>query len=262
MQPRVILAALLVAASPLCGSAVYYSSCSVGPVGEPLVTKSGAGYCNLSAQLFGGGAFQLTGMAYDFSSLPVSGSVDASAQIYNDAGLLDPPQNFQILSRAYETFETAGPLRAGVIAVSLLQGNSRFGMSAAGISDGVHTYALGTCSKVLNPTENFCDNSYKAPFELGKPFSALAYIDEAGNSNSELFLPMAGASVEFSLFEADGVTPVDFAFAPDGTPGVPINITPEPRTFAMFGVMAVVGVAVGVRRRLLRVETTPLAASA
>ncbi len=251
MHPRLLLAAFLVAAGPLCGSAVYYSSCSVAPIGSPLVTQSGAGYCFLAASIYSIGDFQLTGMAYDASELPAGGSIAAVAQIYNDAGEPDPPLNYQITSRAYETFETRGPLRAGIIQVDLGQENYHDGVSEVGISDGIHTYEHGPCLDVLNPRQNSCSTSYTAPFELGKPFSALSYIDESGNTlhGTPVVIESSAAVVSFTLFEADGVTPVDFTFAPDGTPGVPVDFTPEPSTLAMFGLIFVFGIASRLRGR-------------
>lgn len=250
MQRYLLVAALVLVAGPLCASGVYYSSCSVGPVDGSLTTQSGPGYCFVAAHIFNNGDFQLTGMAYDDTRSSPYGAVVALAQLYNDAGATDPPQQFEIISRAYETFETAGPLRPGIIQVSLLEGNTRFGISETGISDGVHTYAQGTCSEVLNPIGNFCSKSYTAPFELGKPFSALSYIDEAGNTNNELFFSPAGegGSVNFSLFEADGVTPVDFVLAPDSTPGVPVNLAPEPDSFGMLATVIALGVSWRARR--------------
>lgn len=46
-------------------------------------------------------------------------------------------------------------------------------------------------------------------------------------------IPNSGASVDFSLYEANGVTPVNIVDASAGTPGIPINFdAPEPGTFA------------------------------
>jgi hypothetical protein len=251
MQLRFIIAALFVASGPLYGSGVYSTSCLIGAVGSPPATlsdttQSSPAACSISyvpPQQFD--YINISGLADDFSTLPTLGSIEALADVHSEVGVTNPPTTFQIISRTYETFETAGPIRAGIINFALLAGANSAGSSEAGISDGVHTYTCLSCS--LIPTT--------APFELGKPFSALAYADEMGVSPlGDIF---GRARVFFSLFEADGVTPVDILDAPVSTPGVPIPIgtTPEPGTFAMFSVIAGFGVMECLRRRVLGLRT-------
>jgi hypothetical protein len=60
----------------------------------------------------------------------------------------------------------------------------------------------------------------------------------------------SGGSATFSLFEADGVTPVDILSAPNGIPGIPINLSaPEPGSSVIGLAGVIVLLTLKIRRR-------------
>jgi hypothetical protein len=242
MQLRPLLACLALSVAPLCGSAVYISNCSLGPIGGPVTHDSGAGYCD-AVYSDGSGPVEISGLALDDSYLPFNGSLGVAATVFSD-GPTQQELAFSIISKAYETFGTAGPSRTGVISYELLSANNDTGSSGIGISDGIHTYGRGSCLACGYPQP-----IYTAPFQLGTVFSALAYVDESGTFTTATFLN-GGAGINFFLFEADGVTPVSILDAPEGTPGIPVIVNaPEPCTLGLEFITLVAGAAVAVRRQ-------------
>ncbi len=176
------------------------------------------------------------------NGFPTSGTVyqGAPAVIVSESSddIDVDPWTVGVTGLATETLKTAGPVRQGIITYQLLSSGgaseselfpyvtSAYGFSKVGISDGIHTYGQqgcqGTCQTGL----------IEAPFELGTVFTALSFANETGVVSAPSFAS-AGGNITFNFFEADGVTPVALLDTPEGTPAIPINLAPEPRTNAL-----------------------------
>ena len=118
---------------------------------------------------------------------------------------------------------TAGAPRSGFIQFTIDIENLHAGSAEGTLSDGVHTYLLqstpGGCQL------HACVDTATAPFNLGTSFevSADASASASGNFAFDNFAADSGsAALTFSLFEADGTTPVAL-FA-----------VPEPRTSGLL----------------------------
>src|SRR6202041_1972834 len=92
------------------------------------------------------------------------------------------------------------------------------------LADGVHTYDFdggGGIHGPIAPTQcnpEDCIYSGTLPFDLGSAFEASAAAQASGYSKAV----NASAAVTFSLFEADGTTPVSFSpstSAPEASTG-------------------------------------------
>lgn len=236
--------AVLLYGLPLCASSVYVTDCSIGPVGGPYVTQDTGGYCSivynppLSNQ-----DYEISGTATDERINPYYDQLEAGSYKYLE-GQPPSPLAYSVVTSAYETLETAGPVRPGIISFSISNGDNSGGSSQAGISDGTHTYGEGSCSSC-----GFSEAS--EPFELGTVFSVLAAATDTGLIWPPT--PEAGAAVTFSLFEANGITPVAIIDAPAGTPGIPLNFNaPEPGTLGISLLSMLVGVSYWSHRKRSR----------
>jgi hypothetical protein len=143
---------------------------------------------------------------------PNSGSVGADAGV-GPAGVT-PPSGADASASAgdTETFTTPGPPRPGLISV-LLNSAGEEGGEATATVDGFSCGGPGFCSS----------GGPDLPTELGVPFTIFL------SASAFCCVPPAqgSASYEFTLFEADGTTPVPVI--PVGPP----QPTPEPSTFGL-----------------------------
>ncbi len=229
--------------------------CSVGPSDGALTSTGDSNLC----YLVGGAAnntVSVDGQARQLSSQTMI-SLSASLSMFEMQYDAAHPEtlNFSASASDSGTFVTAGPARLGYIHFHMSDGQPSFGVAAAGISDGVHTYVQGPCQSA-----SVCSDGSEviAPFELGTTFTVKAMINAAGQafySNTDAFSSGAAVAID-GLYEADGTTRVKLSSAPWGTPEIAMNLlTPEPTSSALLGAgLMVIGAAAQKRRRMLRLS--------
>ncbi len=262
--PARFAVALLAFASPLCliaDGVVTSNSCtltdrslSVPPTGPPTIhSQTDVNNCFVTSTdpTPGGGSGRAMASTSVTLHLPVSGqaatpvgasfSANASANPFFSAGLIQEVGSAQASVTVDYLFTTTGTVRPGFIqlnqssdaSVSLIRGGDRADVETANISvgplsqtcPGSNSNPVATCSgSLVNPISVFLPTT-TLPFTLGQNF----LFHEDGT----LDISSGGDNVEnggirtnftFTLFEGDGVTPVQIALA-----------TPEPDSLLLFG---------------------------
>jgi hypothetical protein len=222
-QVRRVLFALLIASCTLRATSVVFSSCSAG---STTLTPC-PGDFTLTGGLSGPGYIAAAfASANDFNNSPAvpEGGLTVVANAISRASSPTAPL---LSSLAYATdsivYQSTGPERTGFIEFQVTLGylhQDVDGAATAQFSDGVHQYSYsggGGVHGSTPPSHCFiedCEYSATVPFDLGTTFqvsvgaNTLHLQGGAQPYNDE-------AQVTFSLFEADGTTPVAFTAVPE-----------------------------------------------
>ena len=196
---------MIVTAASLRATSVTSVTCTLG---STTITSSSS--CSIPYVAGGmGGNVVADASISGFGPSEITAGADAGA------GPPDPGVAWSASGTAsdIEVFETGGPVRPGVIALSI----SGFGgMASASLTQGGTIFGIGT--------DGCC-----FPFELGTAFEVSVFAG-AGGAGGPANAQDSSASISFFLFEADGTTPVPFSSV----------ATPEPSTwgFLLFGLSA------------------------
>lgn len=129
-------------------------------------------------------------------------------------------------------YESAGPVRSGLLEFAINLSRAHGGDSSLVITDGVRTYSEDALS---GPGPGCgiagCSVTETLPFDLGAPFSvsASATVSESLTAGSTTDAHGSdSAAVVFTLLASDGTTPVPFS-----------TVSPEPATRVLgFGLLA------------------------
>jgi MYXO-CTERM domain-containing protein len=207
---RSILVLLCLAASCQAATITTYFDCT-NATGPPITSHqvSGPTPCSLGDGVQQGASTASTFVSYSLpaisgltNSFSASSSLSATAGygfyfVGNNAIELDAEAQGQL--GAGLTATSAGPVRTGIIQLSLSSGSghSAYADSAAWVQVGSYY-----CIECFGLTGSY-------PFTLGVPFG-ISISDTVRAVSVDFFdgYSFASSNISFSLFEADGVTPV------------------------------------------------------
>lgn len=232
---RRLLLAVILTASALYANTFTFTSCSEGtttlsPCGGSY--EAPLGLPNAIAGAAASDSSIIPGNVLDGRLTPIAGGQILSAAAEGTVSPSSVPVSESALAEAYDTYLTSGPPRLGLIQFDVSLGVSHYGNSHASLSDGTHTYSYefeplpqGNTPPVSTQCFESCGWTATVPFELGVPFQVIAEADNGTSFPASMGSSVSGGSdaiVEFTLFEADGTTPVPF---------FPV---PEPATWALL----------------------------
>jgi hypothetical protein len=150
---------------------------------------------------------------------PFSADLITSAEAGAESDILPPLTEYQVSSGAATgniQLETPGPARQGLIRFDIEVTNLHSGSAFAAITDGFRQYRVqstaGGCQL------HACSDAARMPITLGSLLVARSDSGTflSGNFAFESAASAAGrAEIKFSLFEADGVTPVAMFAVPE-----------------------------------------------
>ena len=131
---------------------------------------------------------------------------------------------------AFDTFDSAGVPRAGLIQFNVTLSHLHGGNSDALLTDGIHTYGYAAPGGGSTPPFGLCSDegcqwTATVPFDLGTAFRVTADANDVESVMAGNILIDHGdvnSVVVFRLLEADGTTPVAF------------SAVPEPSTFGLL----------------------------
>src|SRR5579875_2172796 len=224
---RPVLLVLLAAAAPLAvrATTIATTSCTAGSITDTPCP----GNMNLTTGLSGPNYFVSSfAQAIDTptGNIVVTGGATA---YYTVSGLPEPTLSATDTAVVNDIDYTSGPMRPGYIhiaeTISSLHGLVSTTWS---LTDGSLVYggspSLGQACLPGSSSGKGCSGSATLPFELGIPFQVMASASDGASISPGQTGYGSGDQVTltFSLFEADGTTPVSFAPAP------------EPSQFALY----------------------------
>jgi hypothetical protein len=121
-----------------------------------------------------------------------------------------------------ETYISTGPNRLGLLQVTISLSFLHESVVDVLVTDGIREYRFAKDSAPVPPSSGFCaaeDCDYVGtlPFELGSQFqvSASATADVSNCFVGSVGCPFGLVYAPFSLFEANGTTPVPFSIMPE-----------------------------------------------
>ena len=219
----------------LQASPVVFSSCTSG---NTTVTSTTTG-CSLSNPPFNNAVAEVDIVAAQPTPQDINIQVESSAY-YNFCPDVCPQPPLSASGRISinDIDYTPGPVRSGFIRISGGFSNENGDSAGWTINDGLHVFPDCGLPGFMGITYGCAGTTPLLPFELGVPFSFNALI-----ANSVSVLPgqrnlgaAGGVILGFTLFEADGTTPV--------------AVLPEPSTYAlMFAALGFLPIVLLTRRR-------------
>ena len=247
-----MLVIALAAGSILSADVVTSVNCTVGGLmNSPGSTVTNSQSCSLQSvvqQPFGSAAtasaavnasFSLADNPNSYSSVSITQNASAGPGMDNNAHIIVANAGSQALVN--ETLFTAGYVRPGFVQI-IASASSQFVLRYSGATQILslgniyvdctdELFFADACTFFPNGDHNLGGSSQlpsgeEYPFTLGQAFNlnylgstgASAYFSDAGSVTD------SSIQFQFRFFEADGATPVA------------VEATPEPNTFALFGV--------------------------
>ncbi len=166
------------------------------------------------------------------SASSVSGT-EGQVSVFTNAGAPPAIPGLQVAAEAHASdsleLSTSGPSRAGFASFDVVLDYLHQDLVADAadvlLTDGVHEYDRANSFGGTDPVncgQDGCEYKATLPFDLGAGFSVLA----SGNAVWPGIRGVdGGATVNFTLLEADGTTPVSLT---------PVSRTPEPSTLGLL----------------------------